>query len=667
MTRVSIIIPAFNAAATLNATIESVVGQRRSDWEAIIFDDGSTDMTADIVRAWCERDPRLRLLTGPNRGCAAARNEAARHAKSPWLLFLDADDLIREDHFALTLAAADGNPAPDIIYGAGARLTSDGRMGAPEIPPRSQHFRHLASFNLFFLNACLIRRAAFEETGGFDSTLATCADWDMLQRFARADAPVVAVDGWLAICRMRPDSMSRKAESLFDNAREVILRAHRRDSRVAKPAGEYAEGLPAVLAGAAIAEIAIWCAARMVGAGMDAASLLQRIEFAPVTDLENDRSVSMMQRGVLLGGCALQEDWTALWPMYRNSIQSSFAIVEHRCALPGFASRCMEELERRSGARLGPNDARQRTGDRIPWRIAVPKVGEVEFGDFLRLKPVSTVWGFDRGEPVDRLYIESFLQRHCEDVRGRVLEGAPIYYTHRFGGERVTRSDVLHVDAGVPNATIIADLAAADHVQSDLFDCIILTQTLQYVFDLRAAITTLWRILKPGGVLLLTAPGISQIDDDRWGHGRYWSFTAPSVRRLLLECFPVTAVEVESRGNVMSAIAFLQGLSQQDVSSLRYQVDDPLYPVIILARAAKANDGGSAKSGSLESVRRLQARLQSFLSMRRIGARRKNASALRLRFSQSLASLRQRLSKRWCARRSCVWARPQIRRPDRNV
>jgi hypothetical protein len=95
----------------------------------------------------------------------------------------------------------------------------------------------------------------------------------------------------------------------------------------------------------------------------------------------------------------------------------------------------------------------------------------------------------------------------------------------------------------------------------------------------------------------------------------------------------------------MSAIAFLQGLSQQDVSSLRYQVDDPLYPVIILARAAKANDGGSAKSGSLESVRRLQARLQSFLSMRRIEARRKNASALRLRFSQSLASLRQRLSQ----------------------
>lgn len=219
---------------------------------------------------------------------------------------------------------------------------------------------------------------------------------------------------------------------------------------------------------------------------------------------------------------------------------------------------------------------------------SIPAVGGVEFGDFLRLQPISRSWGYDRGQPIDRLYIETFLQQYASDIRGRVLEAGDSAYTLRFGGERVIARDILHVDAKAPGATMIADLGDADHIQSELFDCVILTQTLQYVFNLGAAMKTLQRILKPGGVLLLTVPGIGQLDHDRWSEVRYWSFTVTGLRRLLSAEFPSAAVQVQGRGNVLSAIAFLQGLAQEDIPSREYlSVDDPHYPLTILARAAK--------------------------------------------------------------------------------
>src|SRR5262249_6882382 len=146
-----------------------------------------------------------------------------------------------------------------------------------------------------------------------------------------------------------------------------------------------------------------------------------------------------------------------------------------------FADRCMIALEERlngliedsqESRKLKPNTA--------------PGIGKVNFGDLLRPKPISTVWGYDRGKPIDRLYIESFLDRHRCDIRGRVLEAGDNSYTIQFGREQVVHSDVLHIDEHAPTATIIADLAAADHIESDFFDCIILTQTLHLVFDLAA-------------------------------------------------------------------------------------------------------------------------------------------------------------------------------------
>lgn len=120
------------------------------------------------------------------------------------------------------------------------------------------------------------------------------------------------------------------------------------------------------------------------------------------------------------------------------------------------------------------------------------------FEELRRVTPISLEWGDDRGQCVDRYYIERFLAAHACDIRGRVLEIQVDAYTRRFGGKRVARSDVIHVQPGNPKATIVADLASAPHVPSEIFDCIICTQTLLLIYELKAAVRTLYRILKPG-------------------------------------------------------------------------------------------------------------------------------------------------------------------------
>lgn len=218
---------------------------------------------------------------------------------------------------------------------------------------------------------------------------------------------------------------------------------------------------------------------------------------------------------------------------------------------------------------------------------AVPDVGRVDFGQLRRVTPISMVFGYDRGLPVDRYYIEGFLARNAGAVRGRVLEVGDDAYTRRFGGERVTTSDVLHVAEGNSRATFVGDLTSADHVPSDAFDCVILTQTLHLIYDVPAAIATLHRILRPGGVLLTTFPGISQIDQGEWGGTWFWGFTLQSARRLFAESFPEQALTFETHGNVLAAVSFLHGLAVEELRPAELDYHDPHYQLVIAVRAVK--------------------------------------------------------------------------------
>lgn len=208
------------------------------------------------------------------------------------------------------------------------------------------------------------------------------------------------------------------------------------------------------------------------------------------------------------------------------------------------------------------------------------------------VSPVSRTVGFDRGQPIDRYYIEKFMSANSSDIKGRVLEFGNRNYTLKYGGDKVVKSDVLCVEEGNPEATIVADLTSAHQIQSNTFDCIIMTQTLQMIYDFHSALQHLHRILKPGGVLLVTTHGISRIcrreGRDQWGE--YWHFTAQSIKRIFLDYFADKKLKIMAYGNVLTAVCLLHGLASHELRKSELDFSDPDFEVLIAIRAVKDGD-----------------------------------------------------------------------------
>jgi glycosyltransferase involved in cell wall biosynthesis len=113
---VSVVIPAYNAAATLGETLESLLSQTFRRWEAIVVDDGSTDETRCVADTFSECDARIRVVSQPHAGVSAARNTGISLAPFDWILFLDADDLLLATHLERLTCACHGNPEFDAVY-----------------------------------------------------------------------------------------------------------------------------------------------------------------------------------------------------------------------------------------------------------------------------------------------------------------------------------------------------------------------------------------------------------------------------------------------------------------------------------------------------------------------------------------------------------------------
>lgn len=217
-------------------------------------------------------------------------------------------------------------------------------------------------------------------------------------------------------------------------------------------------------------------------------------------------------------------------------------------------------------------------------------VGTVDFGSLKRLTPISPIFGIDRDlVSVERYYIEHFLKSHQSDIAGRVLEMGEPLYTEKFGGTAVTKSDVLNYVEGNPKATIVADLTDAPHIPDNSFDCVVITQTLQMIFEADKAIHTLHRILKPGGVVLATSHGITKVARregvDDWGE--YWHFTTQSSKKLFGDAFGRENIDVSSYGNILTTIASLHGLAANEVDQMELDHNDPDYELLVMVRAVK--------------------------------------------------------------------------------
>jgi glycosyltransferase involved in cell wall biosynthesis len=538
---VSVIVPCYNHAHFLGEAIESALAQTYPYLEIIVVDDGSSDNTREVAA----RYPQVRYVRQENQGLAAARNTGLRHSTGSYLVFLDADDRLLSQAVEMGLHQLQAHPDCAFAFGRWRQIAVDGsplpKAPIPRIEIEGDHYVCLLQRNHVEMHATVVyRRTALEAVGAFDPTLRAAEDYDLYLRIAR-QYPICSHGAIVAEYRRYGSNMTNDPALMLRSAVTVLRRQRPYVRGDARRAAGYRAGLRSwygYYGRQLVKEIIAKAAARQWGRALHDLAVLMRV---------------LLREPVLLVGVTL----TVIWRR-RRAVQ----LLLSRRALTLVAKRSMSL------------DGEYQDNSRV-------------FRNLRRITPISRDFGFDRGQPIDRYYIEQFLQRYAVDVQGQVLEIGDDAYTNQFGGDRVRISDVLHVDNSNPAATIVGDLATADHIPSDTFDCVIMTQTLQFIYDVPGAIRTLHRILKPGGVLLATFPGVSQIARDRWGETWYWGFTTLSARRLTEDSFPAGSIQVESRGNVLIALGFLHGFAAEELRREELDYIDPTYQVLVLLRAQK--------------------------------------------------------------------------------
>lgn len=229
---VSFIIPAFNAAKSLERALQSLQSQTESRWEAIIVDDGSRDATARLARRACSRDARLYLVRQPNGGPSTARNRGLQEASADRIVFLDADDWI-EPQFLETLLPL-GDAETRLAYCGYRRTSGDGLTDSDFFCP------DLMTRPLFVLalrcepaiHCVIVPRKMLERVGGFDKDMRCCEDWDLWLRIARAGGIFVGAADSLAVYFMRGASLSTNSSEGERNEQLVIARARSVDKRL---------------------------------------------------------------------------------------------------------------------------------------------------------------------------------------------------------------------------------------------------------------------------------------------------------------------------------------------------------------------------------------------------------------------------------------------------
>lgn len=536
---VSVVMPFLNSESFLEDAIQSVLNQTYGSWELVLVDDGSHDRSTEIARRHAQhRQERIRYLEHPghaNRGTSASRNLGMRHARGKLIAFLDADDVWLPRKLEEQVELIDRYPEAGMLYGRTEKWYS--WTGDPldaerdTVPPLGVEPNSLLGPSVL-LEGMLTRAARAPDPSS------------MLVRREIADA----IGGWEESFPGMYDDQVFVAKV---NLKVSVLASQQCWSRYR----QHAES----------------CVSTARANGTHRQERIRYLEWI------KSHLIGRRMRG------------SKVWQVAQGELQAA-----RRSLVPGLPGRMKRAAPRAFAvlARLRsalPRPVRQWVRTRWTGEEYAPPAGHVRFGDLRRLTPIGRKWGKDRGGlPIDRHYIEQFLATHASDIRGRVLEVGDNVYTRQFGGARVEHSDVLHAEAGNPKATLIADIAQGEHLPSERFDCIVLTQVLQVIASPSAALRTLHRILRPGGVLLVTASGICQIsryDMDRWGE--YWRFTTLSMQKLLALEFPASHVRVEAFGNVLASVAFLHGLAAQELEQRELEYRDPDYQLLVAARAQR--------------------------------------------------------------------------------
>lgn len=465
----------------------------------------------------------VKLLRRANGGLAAARNTGLAAATADKVIFLDADDLLHRDAIVAGLAAFAGAPDAAFVYGAHRRVDERGNVIVA--------FKYSAIGPDPYLDFLKGNQVGMHATVMYDRlALSAAGGFDTrLRRCEDYDVYLrLSRTGTVASHEATVADYRWHGDNMSANSAEMlhwIMKVHGQQAEFAREREET---------------LAAWRAGRRIWKDYYAWETLKSLPGKRPWEVLSGLAVAMKSSPV-------------------------------------------------STVRRGAGGLKRRF---VGWAENIasgfpPRVGAVNFGDLGSTRPISVDFGFDRGTPVDRYYVEGFLARHASDIRGRVLEIGDAGYSRRFGGPAVTRQDVLHVSPDAPAATLVGDLAEPGVLPEKGFDCMVLTQTLHLIYDMKAAVAHIYRALAPGGVVLLTVPGITQLDRGEWHKTWSWSLTPYSARRLFEEQFDANEVEVSCHGNVFAATAFLQGVAMEEVDRKKLDEVDLAYPVTITVRARR--------------------------------------------------------------------------------
>ncbi|SFQ83638.1 glycosyltransferase [Hymenobacter arizonensis] len=528
---VSLIIPCYNQGHLLTTAIESVLNQTYSTVEILVIDDGSVDNTRAIAAQYSQ----VQYIYQPNQGLSAARNTGILRSQGQYLIFLDADDWLYPKAIAVNINYLKLYPASAFVAGSYDLVYSDEQRVVAKIPPLypNTYSALLAEGNFIGMIAAVMFPRWVLDEFPFAVELRRCEDYDLYLRITRK-YQIVQHQERLAAYRMHPASLSANAHAMLSSALQVLLSQ--------QAALQTTEEMEALTKG-----------------------IYQFKEYYyTVISHSMLTSKTTPSRAILLDLLQYSPYMFARYYLLRKAAPLS-ALIKR-----GTPKRAFQVLRK-----LGLINH------------SSPSSGKVDFGDLARLAPLCDEFGYTRGGPIDRYYIENFLRSEALGIKNRVLEIGDNSYTLQFGNPNNLISEVLHINEGHPQATYVGDLSNAPHLPDDTFDCIVLTQTLQFIYDFTGALRTCYRILKPGGMLLLTCPGLTPIDKGEWQETWYWSFTDKALRKIMAEIFNQGQVEVKSFGNVFVATAFLYGLGLPEVTKEQLDYFDPQFQVINTVKAVK--------------------------------------------------------------------------------
>jgi len=347
---IGVVIPARNAEATIEATLDSLLAQTHAAWRAIIIDDGSTDRTREVAQAYAARDPRFTVVEGPARGVSAARNLGISLVEEPWLMFLDSDDTILPEMMGRLIGRLRDAPAADAAHCAWTYTDWDGAViGTSRCEVDDVDlFPILSTYCVFAIHTCIVRTSIVTAVGGFDESLRTSEDFDLWQKIARTGARFLKVSDELSIYRMRRQASWFDPAPFAADALKVVRRGHAADPRLPQDlvAAEHAGGAPAENLPHAELGIVLYASAIAAARGADARPLLDLVDRGKIQYVEPAAVADALRKAVPLVHCLPRTAWPQLWPEVEPTVTAFCEAIEERFNLPRFAAKARNEIEK---------------------------------------------------------------------------------------------------------------------------------------------------------------------------------------------------------------------------------------------------------------------------------------------------------------------------------